>query len=96
MTGELFIAWRPDTKSKESRAACRQHYFNSATDLLRWLRARRKSSERIVIAYSPDGIVQAVEVEGHPFGLAVQWHPEQTLEDLRLFEALIAAAKVKN
>jgi putative glutamine amidotransferase len=49
-----------------------------------------------VVAYSPDGIVQAVEVEGHPFGLAVQWHPEQTLEDLRLFEALITAAKVEN
>jgi putative glutamine amidotransferase len=45
-----------------------------------------------VVAYSPDGIVQAVEVEDHPFGLAVQWHPEQTLEDLRLFEALVAAA----
>ena len=44
-----------------------------------------------VVAYSPDGIVQAVEVENHPFGLAVQWHPEQTLDDLRLFEALIAA-----
>jgi putative glutamine amidotransferase len=47
-----------------------------------------------VVAYSPDGIVQAVEVEGHPFGLAVQWHPEQTLDELRLFEALIVAAKV--
>jgi putative glutamine amidotransferase len=46
-----------------------------------------------VVAYSPDGIVQAVEVQGHPFGLAVQWHPEQTLDDLRLFEALVAAAK---
>ncbi len=46
-----------------------------------------------VVAYSPDGIVQAIEVEGHPFGLAVQWHPEQTLDDLRLFEALVAAAK---
>jgi putative glutamine amidotransferase len=46
-----------------------------------------------VVAYSPDGIVQAVEVEGHPFGLAVQWHPEQTLDDLRIFEALIAATK---
>ncbi|MEY4944919.1 MAG: hypothetical protein RL384_863 [Actinomycetota bacterium] len=44
-----------------------------------------------VVAYSPDGIVQAVEVENHPFGLAVQWHPEQTLDDMRLFEALIAA-----
>jgi putative glutamine amidotransferase len=47
-----------------------------------------------VVAYSPDGIVQAVEVEDHPFGLAVQWHPEQTLDDLRLFEALVAATKV--
>ncbi len=47
-----------------------------------------------IVAYSPDGIVQAVEVENHPFGLAVQWHPEQTLDDLRLFEALIAATKV--
>jgi putative glutamine amidotransferase len=46
-----------------------------------------------VVAYSPDGIVQAVEVEDHPFGLAVQWHPEQTLDDLRLFEALVAATK---
>ncbi len=49
-----------------------------------------------VVAYSPDGIVQAVEVEGHPFGLAVQWHPEQTLDDLRIFEALIAATRVSN
>jgi len=49
-----------------------------------------------VVAYSPDGIVQAVEVEDHPFGLAVQWHPEQTLDDLRLFEALVAAATAKN
>lgn len=46
-----------------------------------------------VVAYSPDGIVQAVEVEGHPFGVAVQWHPEQTLDDLRLFEAFIRATK---
>lgn len=46
-----------------------------------------------VVAYSPDGIVQAIEVEDHPFGLAVQWHPEQTLDDLRLFEALVEAAK---
>lgn len=49
-----------------------------------------------VVAYSPDGIVQAVEVEDHPFGLAVQWHPEQTLDDLRLFKALVAAASAQN
>lgn len=49
-----------------------------------------------VAAYSPDGIVQAVEVENHPFGLAVQWHPEQTLDDMRLFEALIAATNSRD
>ena len=27
-------------------------------------------------ALAPDGLVEAVEVRGHPFGLAVQWHPE--------------------
>ena len=46
----------------------------------------------VVTAHSPDGVIQAVELKDHPFGLAVQWHPEQTLEDLRLFEALVSAA----
>ena len=40
-----------------------------------------------------DGIVQAVEVEGVPFGVAVQWHPEQSPEDLRLFQGLVEAAR---
>jgi putative glutamine amidotransferase len=40
-----------------------------------------------------DGVVQALEIERHPFGLAVQWHPEENLSDLRLFESLIAAAR---
>ena len=26
-------------------------------------------------AFAPDGIPEAVELPGHPFGLAVQWHP---------------------
>lgn len=45
-----------------------------------------------VVARSEDGIVEAVELVNHPFGLAVQWHPEHTPEDNRLFEALIEAA----
>jgi putative glutamine amidotransferase len=28
------------------------------------------------IAKAPDGLVEAIEIEDHPFGLAVQWHPE--------------------
>ena len=29
-----------------------------------------------VAGYSPDGLVEAIELPDHPFGLAVQWHPE--------------------
>jgi putative glutamine amidotransferase len=46
-----------------------------------------------VTAKSEDGIIEAVELTDHPFGVAVQWHPEQTLYDLRIFEGLIEAAR---
>jgi putative glutamine amidotransferase len=46
-----------------------------------------------VSARSDDGIVQAVEVDGVPFGVAVQWHPEENLADLRLFAGLVDAAR---
>ena len=46
-----------------------------------------------VSALSDDGIVEAVEMPDHPFCVAVQWHPEETLEDLRLFAALVDAAQ---
>lgn len=46
----------------------------------------------VVSAWSPDGLVEALEMENYPFGLAVQWHPEVTLEDMTLFSALISAA----
>ncbi|MGX5682596.1 gamma-glutamyl-gamma-aminobutyrate hydrolase family protein [Schumannella luteola] len=48
----------------------------------------------VVTARSDDGIVQAVELEGVPFGVAVQWHPEEdAAEDARLFEGLVDAAR---
>ena len=31
-------------------------------------------------AFAPDGIIEAFELPGHPFGLAVQWHPENLQE----------------
>ncbi len=48
------------------------------------------------VAHAPDGIVEAVELEKHPFGIAVQWHPEslQHLPEHRaLFQALVSAAR---
>lgn len=47
-----------------------------------------------VSAVSDDGIVQAVELPGVPFGVAVQWHPEEdAAEDIRLFAGLVEAAR---
>jgi putative glutamine amidotransferase len=40
-----------------------------------------------------DGVVQAIEIDSYPFGVAVQWHPEENLADLRLCEALVVAAQ---
>ena len=28
------------------------------------------------IAYSPDGVVEAIQLKDYPYGLGVQWHPE--------------------
>ncbi|MBL3700529.1 gamma-glutamyl-gamma-aminobutyrate hydrolase family protein [Leucobacter luti] len=40
-----------------------------------------------------DGIVQSVELTSVPFGIAVQWHPEENPRDRRLFAGLVAAAR---
>jgi putative glutamine amidotransferase len=48
----------------------------------------------VVTAWSDDGTIQAVELPSVPFGIGVQWHPEEdAAEDARLFEGLVEAAK---
>jgi putative glutamine amidotransferase len=47
----------------------------------------------IVSAWDADGVVEGLEVPGDSFALAVQWHPEQFLDDLRLFVAIVDAAR---
>ncbi len=45
--------------------------------------------------YAPDGLLEALEIPAHPFGLAVQWHPEWFTHlppAQRLFKALVEAA----
>lgn len=46
-----------------------------------------------VSAADGDGVIEAVELPGDHFVLAVQWHPEQSLDDIRLFAGLVAAAR---
>jgi len=49
------------------------------------------------VAWSEDGVVEAVESDTHPFVIGVQWHPElDALTDtrpMRLFEALVEQAR---
>jgi len=45
------------------------------------------------VGWAADGTVEAVERPDGPFVLGVQWHPEQNLDDLRLFAAFVTAAR---
>lgn len=48
-------------------------------------------------AMAPDGIIEALEMPGHPFFQAVQWHPEYLFgafpEQLSLFQSFIGACR---
>lgn len=48
------------------------------------------------VAWSTDELVEAVELENHPFGLGVQWHPEWLVENpgnMGIFHGLVQAAE---
>jgi putative glutamine amidotransferase len=48
-----------------------------------------------VAGHAPDGLVEAVELPDHPFGLAVQWHPEWLTDQQstrNLFRKFVEAA----
>jgi putative glutamine amidotransferase len=47
----------------------------------------------VVSAWDPEGLIEGLEVPGDNFVVAVQWHPEQALDDLRLFTAIVDAAR---
>ena len=46
-----------------------------------------------ISARDSDGVIEAVETPGHDFVVGVQWHPEETLDDLRLFAGVVEAAR---
>lgn len=52
-----------------------------------------------VTALAPDGVIEAIELEGHPFCLGVQWHPERLVqnpadtEHRKLFQAFVDACR---
>jgi putative glutamine amidotransferase len=47
------------------------------------------------VGFAPDGLIEAVEIPQHPFGIAVQWHPEWLIDQqpMRcLFSAFVEAS----
>ncbi|GAA3694931.1 gamma-glutamyl-gamma-aminobutyrate hydrolase family protein [Nonomuraea antimicrobica] len=53
---------------------------------------RRLGTGLLAVAWAEDQIVEGVELQGHRFGVGVQWHPERGT-DTRLFDAFIEAAR---
>jgi putative glutamine amidotransferase len=58
----------------------------------------RVASSLVVTARAPDDVVEALELPGQHFVLAVQWHPEDRMRwpDRKLFEAFRDAASVSS
>ncbi len=52
---------------------------------------QRLGTGLVAVAWADDQVVEAVELPGHPFGIGVQWRPEDG-DDPRLFEAFINVA----
>jgi putative glutamine amidotransferase len=57
---------------------------------------RDLAPELSVSAIAPDGLVEGVEIEGHPFAVGVQWHPENLVKIdpamNKLFASLVEAS----
>lgn len=57
---------------------------------------REPGSSLRVCARSHDGIIEAIELPGHPFLIGVQWHPEKDPDEnsSRLFNSFILSSSV--
>ncbi|ADD27564.1 gamma-glutamyl-gamma-aminobutyrate hydrolase family protein [Meiothermus ruber] len=73
----------PLDKLFEGRFRVNSYHHQALRDLAPGLRA---------VAAAPDGIVEAVLLEGHPFYLGVQWHPELLPAQWGVFRLLVEAA----
>ncbi|MCS7009841.1 MAG: gamma-glutamyl-gamma-aminobutyrate hydrolase family protein [Anaerolineales bacterium] len=83
------------TLSSESRLAVISGEMHFQVNSLHHQGIDRLAPEWQAVGYASDGLIEAIELPGHPFGLAVQWHPEW-LTDFdharNLFAAFVQAA----
>ncbi len=84
--GEVKVTTKPGTETAS--------IFGAATTVLcsHHQAINRLGARLIPTAYADDGVIEAVELEGSPFVVGVQWHPEES-GDQRPFDALVAAAR---
>ena len=86
------VVTRPNQSILGRGALSRNRSFNGERVPSRVV-ARNLGDGLLVSATDGDGVVEAVEMPGQDFVVAVQWHPEETLGDLRIFTGLIDAAR---
>jgi len=51
-----------------------------------------------IAAKAPDGVIEALEHEDRPWAIALQWHPEMSIQDTaqyRIFHAFVTAARTR-
>ncbi len=59
---------------------------------------RTVAPEWQIAAYAPDGVIEALEHKHHPWAIALQWHPELSLNhppQQQIFQSLIQAARTR-
>jgi putative glutamine amidotransferase len=66
----------------EERFRVNSYHHQAIKDLAPGLRS---------VAVAPDGVIEAVQLEGHPFFIGVQWHPELLPEQWGIFRAFVEA-----
>ena len=49
-----------------------------------------------VVGKTPGGVIEAVEVERHPFAVGVQWHPEELVADAKMLGLFQAFTRVSS
>ncbi|MFL7838326.1 MAG: gamma-glutamyl-gamma-aminobutyrate hydrolase family protein [Candidatus Promineifilaceae bacterium] len=96
--GEGMRTDRPHTVQlrKGSRLAAILNSEVTSVNSLHHQGLRDLAPELTVSATAPDGLVEGVEIEGHPFAVGVQWHPENLVNVdpamHKLFVSLVEAS----
>ena len=76
---------------QESQIECSSYHHQCVKDIAPGFNA---------VAWSPDGVIEAIESTSHPNLISVQWHPEYNASESeiqkRLFEALVERSDVNS